>query len=170
VTTFAVTFTTPHAGGVRSDLSGPGTVTLSTTGIVVAGAMPRKRLAMGVAGVFALTATFFALLFAADLLDDYVRSGGDMRLFVAIGLVIMVGSFAAVRALLLKLLPKRAFEATLSFPFVAWLTPKGDRVEMLTNAATLAGVTAFETGEAGRFVEEFEVAKRGPQRGYRATP
>ncbi len=167
---FDVTFKAPGGRGAPSGLEGEGTLSIGPTGLTVRGRMKRKKLATGLAVALSLVAVFFALLFLMDLLDGWIRSDdGDMRLFVAIGLVIVVGAFAGFRALLVRFLPRARIETTFAFPFVSWVNRDRDHVEVMTHASSLEGLTAFDSPHATRFVDELEAAKRGPQAGYRAT-
>jgi hypothetical protein len=170
VTAFDVTYVSPAARGAASGLDGRGSFAIGEGGIALRGSMPRTGVASGVAGAVAFVVTVFALFFSMDLLDEWLRSeDGDMRLFVAIGLVVLLGTFAGVRALLVRALPKRVFESSITFPFIAWMKRDGARVEFATHTPGLDGITAFETPDAARLVDELEAESSGPQGGYRGA-
>jgi hypothetical protein len=104
-----------------------------------------------------------------NLLDREMRSSDfDMRLFVAIGLVVLLAVFVGVRMLLLRLLPRAPVELTLPFMYVAWLRPRGELLELTTTGHALQGVTLFSTPQRGTILDEYTAASGGAQSGYRA--
>jgi hypothetical protein len=159
-----------YTGTRPSGLDGPGTLTISSEGIGFAGHQPRWRLINGVSLAVALPVTGAALISAMDSMDRWIRSAhGDMRLFVVIGGVVLVAVFVAVRALLLRVVRPVAFEATVGFSYVLSLRPaEPERIELVTTALQLQGVTVFESSERSRLFDEYAAAKNGPQAGYRA--
>jgi hypothetical protein len=118
----------------------------------------------------ALPATGAALIPLMDSMDRWIRSAhGDMRLFVVIGLVVLVAVFVAVRALLLRVVHPVPFKTTIGFSYVLSLRPtEPERIELVTTALQLQGVTVFESGERSRLFDEYDAAKNGPPAGYRA--
>jgi hypothetical protein len=159
-----------HPGTRPSGLHGPGTLTISSAGIGFAGHRPRWGLIHGASLAVALPVTGAALIAAMDSMDRWIRSAhGDMRLFVVIGGVVLVAVFVAVRALLLRVVQPVAFETTVGFSYVLSLRPtEPERIEVVTTALQLQGVTVFESRERSRLFDEVSAAKNGPQAGYRA--
>jgi hypothetical protein len=159
-----------YPGTRPSGLHGPGTLTISSAGIGFAGHRPRWGLIHGVSLAVALPATGAALIPLMDSMDRWIRSAhGDMRLFVVIGLVVLVAVFVAVRALLLRVVHPVPFKTTIGFSYVLSLRPtEPERIELVTTALQLQGVTVFESGERSRLFDEYDAAKNGPPAGYRA--
>lgn len=153
---------------MRTGLVGEGSVELTNTGVRLVGTQPRTTIANVIAGTIGLVVTFFVLLVAMGLLDSWIKGRGSMKLFVAIGLVVLVGVFALVRWAVLKFLPHATFDRTIPFFDVSAARLAGDGVELSTTASGFTGVTAFTlAGDAAWFVDAVASAKRGAAPGYR---
>ncbi|MFO0613941.1 MAG: hypothetical protein U0414_15220 [Polyangiaceae bacterium] len=170
MTTFAVVYRPERVvPRMRTGLVGEGTVTLTATGLRLVGKQPRTTLANVVAGTVALVATFFALLFAMSALDSWIRGRQTMKLFVAIGLVVGVGVFVAVRVGLLKVLSLAPVDRTITFEDVTAARLAADGLELSTYARGFTGVTALTVaGDPAFLVDAVTAAKRGGAAGYRS--
>lgn len=153
---------------MQTGLIGNGTVELTSNGVRLVGTQPRTTTANVIAGTVGLAVTFFALLFAMSALDTYIRGRNSMKLFVAIGLVVLVGVFALVRWAALKFLPVASFDRTIPFVDVTGARLTGDVVELSTNAPGFTGVTAFTASQDPTWiVDAVLAAKRGAMPSYR---
>lgn len=153
---------------MRTGLVGEGSVELTNTGVRLTGKQPRATIANVIGGAVGLVVTFFVLLVAMSLLDGYIKDRGSMKLFVLIGLVVLVGAFALVRSAVLRFLPHATFDRTIPFFDVSAARLAGDGVELSTTASGFTGVTAFTTGgDAAWIVDAVAAAKRGAAPGYR---
>ena len=150
------------AGTPASGLEGPGTLTVSPAGLTFAGHRPRWALIHGAAFAVALPVTGVALM--AAMTQWAHATGGLLRPFVALGAVVLVSVFVAVRALLRRVVRPVAFETTVGWSYVLSARAAGlERIELVTTALEVQGVTVFESTERARLLDAYERAVCGAE-------
>jgi hypothetical protein len=151
------TGTFERGGNDAAPLEGPGTLALAPAGVRVQGSALRTKLAAGVAGLVAFVVMVIAIVVALELIDPSSR--GSMKLVAAIGLVTVVGTWAGMNALLLRVLPTRQVDQELPYRFLLPPTVFQDVMCIASTAPACKGLITFRTPQAGALAQAITSAR-----------
>lgn len=169
MTSFSGEFVVAHGalGEQWSGLEGPGTIEVGADGLVLDARSRRRALARAFATVVATVATLAAVVLVVFLPGLHaVIDIDDVRLVGVLGFGILAASWLATESLLLRVLPRARVRRSIAWCYVPTIRIRGERLEVITSAHDLSGLSGFVTDRPAALVEACRAA-RSTLPGYR---
>lgn len=153
-----------HAGvflrGPRAaPLLGAGTITVTPDGLLMRARAVRTTLATLLAGGVAMVAMVATVVVAMLYLDDWIKDGGSLEHIVGIGTLALVGSFAVMRPVALRVLPTRSFEALIPYRYIVSAAAARGIAWLMSTHRSCSGRIAFRTLDPDGLLAQVQRAK-----------
>lgn len=140
-------------------LAGVGTVTVTDEGLAVRAQALRTTLATLLSGGVATVAMVGAVVVAMLYLDDWIKDGGSLEHIVAMGTGALVGSFAVLRPVAVRVLPTRPFQVVIPYRYLVSASASRGIAWLTSTHRPCSGRIAFRTVNPDGLVEQVQRAK-----------